>query len=115
MNFPAEALSRTRHLTENPLRTGLSILGFFIGIASVLCMMAIGDGAKLLIEKDIEKLGYAQRAHSKHDLMRLDEALLDLDQAILLCEQQNLPPYHSLLLQLTHGLIVAQMERNDEI
>jgi len=37
------------HLTENRLRSGLSILGIFIGVASVLCMMAIGDGAKLLI------------------------------------------------------------------
>ena len=51
------------HLTENRLRSGLSILGIFIGIASVLCMMAIGDGAKLLIEKDIEKLGGANQVH----------------------------------------------------
>ena len=45
------------HLSQNRLRAGLSILGIFIGIASVLCMMAIGDGAKLLIVKDLEKLG----------------------------------------------------------
>ena len=51
------------HLTENRLRSGLSILGIFIGIASVLCMMAIGDGAKLLIKKDIEKLGGANQVH----------------------------------------------------
>ncbi|RKU08874.1 hypothetical protein C6503_22460 [Candidatus Poribacteria bacterium] len=45
------------HLHQNRLRAGLSILGILIGIASVLCMMAIGDGAKLLIAKDLEKLG----------------------------------------------------------
>ena len=45
------------HLSRNRLRTGLSILGILIGIASVLCMMAIGDGAKLLIARDLEKLG----------------------------------------------------------
>ena len=45
------------HLSQNRLRAGLSILGIFIGIASVLCMMAIGDGAKRLITKDLEKLG----------------------------------------------------------
>ena len=45
------------HLARNKLRAGLSILGIFIGIASVLCMIAIGDGAKLLIARDIEKLG----------------------------------------------------------
>lgn len=49
------------HLAQNRLRAGLSILGIFIGIASVLCMMAIGDGAKLLIAKDIEKLGGANQ------------------------------------------------------
>ena len=41
----------------NRLRAGLSILGILIGIASVLCMIAIGDGAKHLIAKDIEALG----------------------------------------------------------
>ena len=45
------------HLHQNRLRAGLSILGMLIGIASVLCMMAVGDGAKLLIVKDLEKLG----------------------------------------------------------
>ena len=49
------------HLAQNRLRAGLSILGIFIGIASVLCMMAIGDGAKLLIAQDIEKLGGANQ------------------------------------------------------
>ncbi len=45
------------HLLENPLRSGLSILGILIGIASVLCMIAISDGAKRLITQDLEKLG----------------------------------------------------------
>ncbi len=49
------------HLHQNRLRAGLSILGMLIGIASVLCMMAIGDGAKLLIAKDLEKLGGANQ------------------------------------------------------
>ncbi|MCY3720944.1 MAG: ABC transporter permease [Candidatus Poribacteria bacterium] len=51
------------HISQKRLRAGLSILGIFIGIASVLCMMAIGDGAKLLIEKDLEKLGGANQVH----------------------------------------------------
>ena len=45
------------HLKQNRLRAGLSILGIFIGVASVLCMMAIGDGTKKIIADDIEKLG----------------------------------------------------------
>ena len=50
-----------RHIKENRLRAGLSILGIFIGVASVLCMMAIGDGAKKIIADDIEKLGGANQ------------------------------------------------------
>ena len=49
------------HLAQNKLRASLSILGIFIGIASVLCMMAIGDGAKLIIARDIETLGGANQ------------------------------------------------------
>ena len=56
--IPAVGIS---HLQQNKLRSGLSILGILIGIASVLCMMAIGDGAKQLIAEDIEKLGGANQ------------------------------------------------------
>ena len=45
------------HLAQNRLRVGLSILGILIGVASVLCMMMIGDGAKKIIADDIEKIG----------------------------------------------------------
>ena len=45
------------HLARNKLRAALSILGIFIGIASVLCMMAIGDGAKKIIADGLETLG----------------------------------------------------------
>ncbi|MYB95301.1 FtsX-like permease family protein [Candidatus Poribacteria bacterium] len=44
-------------LWQNRLRAGLSILGIFIGIASVLCMITLSEGAKKLIADDIEKLG----------------------------------------------------------
>lgn len=45
------------HIQQNRIRACLSILGIFIGVASVSCMMAIGDGAKQIIADDIEKLG----------------------------------------------------------
>ena len=44
-------------LWQNKLRAALSLLGIFIGIASVLCMIAIGSGAKEIVVRDIEKLG----------------------------------------------------------
>ena len=45
------------YIQQNRLRAGLSILGVFIGITSVLCMMAIGDGAKKIITDNIKRLG----------------------------------------------------------
>ena len=59
---PRDAIvSGIAHLAENKLRAGLSILGILIGIASVLCMMAIGDGAKLLVADQVDKLGGANQ------------------------------------------------------
>ena len=49
--------SGIHHIRQNPMRAGLSILGIFIGVASVLCMMAIGDGAKKIIADNIKRLG----------------------------------------------------------
>ena len=50
-------VSSIARILQNRLRAGLSSLGILIGIASVLCMIAIGDGAKKIIAEDIKKLG----------------------------------------------------------
>ncbi len=44
-------------LTSNKSRTGLTILGIVIGIASVITMMAIGQGSTASIQSSIESLG----------------------------------------------------------
>ena len=61
MKFSDATATGMRHIQENRLRAGLSILGILIGIASVLCMMAIGDGAKLLVADQVDKLGGANQ------------------------------------------------------
>ena len=61
MKFHESIAAGIRHIEENKRRAGLSILGICIGIASVLCMMAIGDGAKQIIADDIEKIGGANQ------------------------------------------------------
>jgi putative ABC transport system permease protein len=61
MKFRDAITAGIAHLVQNKLRAGLSILGIFIGIASVLCMIAIGDGAELLIAQDIDTLGGANQ------------------------------------------------------
>ena len=42
---------------SNPIRSGLTMLGIVIGIASVIAMLAIGGGAKAQIESNINALG----------------------------------------------------------
>lgn len=44
-------------LAGNKVRSGLTILGIVIGIASVIAMVAIGQGAQNSIEKNIEAIG----------------------------------------------------------
>ena len=44
-------------LSANKVRTGLTMLGIIIGIASVIAMVSIGDGAKRSIEGTIQGLG----------------------------------------------------------
>src|SRR5436190_4725105 len=44
-------------LRANKLRSGLTILGVISGVAAVVCMMAIGAGARAQIDRHIEALG----------------------------------------------------------
>lgn len=44
-------------LTSNKIRSGLTMLGIVIGIASVIAMVAIGQGAQGTIQSSIEGLG----------------------------------------------------------
>ncbi|MDA3937173.1 MAG: ABC transporter permease, partial [Actinomycetota bacterium] len=44
-------------LTSNKVRSGLTILGIVVGIASVVVMVAIGQGSQASIEGSIEGMG----------------------------------------------------------
>ena len=46
-----------RSLSGNKVRSGLTILGIVIGIASVIALVAIGQGAQNTISKNIEAIG----------------------------------------------------------
>ena len=46
-----------RSLSTNKARSSLTILGIVIGIASVITMVAIGQGAQSTIESNIESIG----------------------------------------------------------
>lgn len=46
-----------KNLSSNMLRSGLTMLGVIIGVASVIAMMAIVEGGQLWLVNSIEKLG----------------------------------------------------------
>jgi putative ABC transport system permease protein len=46
-----------RSLGLHPMRSALTILGIFIGIASVIWLLAIGEGISRRVQKQIEELG----------------------------------------------------------
>jgi putative ABC transport system permease protein len=48
-------------IRANKMRSLLTMLGIIIGVAAVLAMIAIGDGAKVIVLKDAQKLGGANQ------------------------------------------------------
>ena len=48
-------------ICSNKMRSLLTMLGITIGIAAVLAMIAIGDGAKEIVRRDAQKLGGANQ------------------------------------------------------
>ena len=46
-----------KSLALHPMRSGLTVLGIFIGIASVVWLLAIGEGISRKVQQQIEELG----------------------------------------------------------
>src|SRR5215467_2314070 len=44
-------------LAQNKLRTGLTMLGIIIGVAAVICVISIGEGASASVERAITNIG----------------------------------------------------------
>ena len=54
-------------VVSNPLRSGLTILGVAIGVASVVSLMGIGEGARLAVIEQFESLGSNVIKIESHD------------------------------------------------
>ncbi|MDO8846832.1 MAG: ABC transporter permease [Coriobacteriia bacterium] len=57
MSFADLIAETINSLTSNKVRSGLTILGIVVGIASVIAMVAIGEGSKASIESSIQAAG----------------------------------------------------------
>ena len=53
-------VAAARALRRNKLRAALTMLGIFIGVAAVIAMVAIGDGARYSVQQQIASLGTNQ-------------------------------------------------------
>lgn len=73
-----------RALLANRLRSGLTSLGVVLAVATVICMVAVGEGARSEINKKIEELGtnllfiepYTFAAGARHALTEDDAAAM---------------------------------------
>ena len=51
------AFAALRALGRNKLRSGLTMLGVFIGVAALIAMVAVGEGARAAVEAQVQSLG----------------------------------------------------------
>jgi macrolide transport system ATP-binding/permease protein len=57
-SFGSMALgAAARALRRNKMRAALTMLGIFIGVAAVIAMVAVGDGARMSVQQQIQSLG----------------------------------------------------------
>ena len=57
MNFLESIRFGVRGLAANKMRSSLTTLGILIGVASVIILIAVGNGSSKAIQKNIERLG----------------------------------------------------------
>jgi len=57
MNFTQVVFEAIESITSNKLRTGLTVLGIIIGVAAVIAMLAVGNGAQASITGTINGIG----------------------------------------------------------
>ncbi|MDR1309258.1 MAG: ABC transporter permease [Deltaproteobacteria bacterium] len=55
--FPAMLLEAIRAIGANRLRSFLTMLGMVIGVAAVILMLAVGEGTRLTIKRQVDSLG----------------------------------------------------------
>ena len=57
MTFTQALLEALESLNGNKLRSGLTVLGIVIGVAAVIAMLAVGNGAQASITGSISSIG----------------------------------------------------------
>ena len=64
MSMAQALLEALESLSGNKLRSGLTVLGIVIGVAAVIAMLAVGNGAQASITGSISSIGTSRRSPS---------------------------------------------------
>ncbi|MDR2387913.1 MAG: ABC transporter permease [Deltaproteobacteria bacterium] len=55
--FPAMLLEAVRAIGANRMRSFLTMLGMVIGVAAVILMLAVGEGTRITVKKQVDSMG----------------------------------------------------------
>ena len=126
MNLFEGIISGIQVLFSHKMRTLLTLLGVMIGVAAVIGMVSIGDGARTIIMEDSEKIGGAtmirfyksSHRHSGSRVIRFDsEEYFVLEDAQALEEEcpsvkyaiPSIPAYWGVRVSAGSGLAMREM------
>jgi putative ABC transport system permease protein len=104
-------------ILSNRLRSGLTVLGIIIGIASVITLLGIGQGAKMEAEKQVQALGVnliyiRPGAANTASISQGQGTAPTLTYEDALAIKQNCPAVENVAAQYTIGFQVQHGEQN---
>ena len=65
-------ITALRALQRNKLRSSLTMLGIVIGVAAVIAMVSIGQGADAAVQQQIRSLGIVRSVSCRESGLRTD-------------------------------------------
>lgn len=119
MNLTESFMTGTRSLLTHKLRSFLTMLGIIIGVAAVIGLVSIGEGARKNIAEQFEKLGsnliivHSQRYDPQQELeiTGSSEGLTYEDGLAIL---QECPSVMSVAPEITHSVVARYLGRDYE-
>ncbi len=111
MSIATQIIEAFTSLFSNKLRTGLTMLGVIIGVASVVSMLAIGKGAQVSIDNQISSIGsnmiYISPGNQQQDVK--NPRPLTLDDANALGDPLQAPSISAVTCSISARYVVSHV------